>query len=171
MNRAGRRLFIPLLWVFVMHAGLVFAQAEPELISEHKHWTAYVLTEGTDKVCYMISAPLESSPEVEGRVTWVTVTHRPGASIRNEVGVIAGYDYKSGSGVNAIVDTRTFTLFAEGDGAWLRTADEESAMVEDMKKGRRMSVVGVSSTGVTTTDEYSLLGFTAAHRAINKSCL
>jgi hypothetical protein len=33
-----------------------------------------------------------------------------------------------------------------------------------------MIVDGVSSRGTSTHDTYSLLGFTAAHNAINKTC-
>ena len=149
----------------------VFAQNEPELLSTHKDWSAYVFHDGAGKVCYMASAALESSPAIENRGdVWITVTHRPNAKIENEIGIIAGYEYQADSGVNALVDTKKFELFSQGDGAWLRTAEEESEMVQDMKKGRRLSIVGISTAGTTTTDKYSLIGFTAAHRAITKAC-
>ena len=146
-------------------------QSEPQLISEHKDWTVYVLGEGAEKICYMFSSPFESDPQVEGReAVWVTVTHRPATQTVSEVGVIAGYEYRSGTSVDVLVDTKKYQLFTKGDGAWLGTLEEESEIISDMKKGRRMSVVGVSTSGETTTDKFSLLGFTAAHRAIDKAC-
>jgi hypothetical protein len=166
-----RSLRCALVLALCVSAPLCFAQAEPELLSTHKDWAAYIFSDGAGKVCYMASAPLESSPDIDGRAAaWITVTHRPGASISSEIGVIAGYQYQTGSGVNALVETKKFALFIEGDGAWLRTTEEELEMVADMKKGRRLSVVGVSMAGDTTTDKYSLIGFTAAHRAITKAC-
>jgi hypothetical protein len=39
-----------------------------------------------------------------------------------------------------------------------------------MRAGRTMIVKGVSSKDTETTDTYSLLGFTAAHNAINDAC-
>ena len=147
------------------------ARTEPRQLDTHRDWSSYVL-DGTDgKVCYIASEPLESSPSLEDRTsTWVLVTHHPSDNVKNEVGVIAGYQYQSGTQVNVIIDTEKFEMFTHGDGAWLRTPEEETTAVDAMKKGRRMTVVGYSSLGITTTDKYSLLGFTAAHRAIGKEC-
>ena len=149
----------------------LLAQPEPRVLDTHQDWNSYVLEDAEGKVCYIASDPLESSPDIAERErTWVLVTHRPAANIKNEVGVIAGYEYQEGTQVNVIIDSEKFQLFTQGDGAWLRTPQEEITVVEAMKKGRRMTVVGYSSAGKTTTDRYSLLGFTAAHRAIGKAC-
>ena len=149
----------------------VLAQPEPRRLDTHRDWGSYVLEDVNGKVCYIASDPQETSPAIEGRgKTWVLVTHRPAANIKNEVGVIAGYTYQGGTQVNVIIDTEKFEMFTHGDGAWLRTPEEEVTVVEAMKKGRRMTVVGYSAGGVATTDKYSLLGFTAAHRKISKEC-
>lgn len=159
-----------LLLIFAMPASTI-AQSEPRVLDTHRDWVSYVFNNAEGKVCYIASEPLESSPTLEERgETWVTVTHRPAADIKNEVGVIAGYVYQTGTQVNVIIDTEKFEMFTFEDGAWLRTMKEEVTVVEAMKRGRRMTVVGYSNTGVTTTDKFSLLGFTAAHRAISKEC-
>ena len=149
----------------------ILAQSEPRQLDTHRDWGSYVLEDANGKVCYIASDPEESSPAMDGRAkTWVLVTHRPAANVKNEVGIIAGYTYQGGTQVNVIIDTEKFEMFTQDDGAWLRTPEEEISVVEAMKKGRRMTVVGYSANGVTTTDKYSLLGFTAAHRAISKEC-
>ena len=159
-----------LLFIFTMLTSTV-VQSEPRAFGTHRDWVSYVFDNAEGKVCYIASEPLESEPVLEGRTeTWVTVTHRPAADIKNEVGVIAGYVYQTGTQVNVIIDTEKFEMFTFEDGAWLRTMKEEVTVVEAMKRGRRMTVVGYSNTGVTTTDKFSLLGFTAAHRAISKEC-
>lgn len=151
-------------------APLAGAQA-PEKIESHRDWTAYVLESGGNRICYVASSPLETKPaDAERGDTWVTVTHRPAEDVRDEVGVIPGYRYEAGTEVTAIVDSERFTLFTRGEGAWLRTEEEETAMVTAMKKGKRLTVVGRSDAGVTATDEYSLFGFTAAHQAMSKAC-
>ena len=149
-----------------------WAQTEPRALDIHRDWKSYVLDNPDGKVCYIASGPLESSPEIQDRAknTWVTVTHWPSENVRNEVGVVAGYVYQTGTQVSVVIDTEKFELFTRDNGAWLETPEQEIAVVEAMKKGRRMTVVGYSSSGVTTTDKYSLLGFTAAHRAISKEC-
>ena len=147
------------------------AQSEPEKLGSHRYWDAYVFDGEEGKICYIASGPLESTPAIEDRgETWVLVTHRPSATVENEVGVIAGFNYQEGTPVNVIIDTEKYELFTKADGAWLRTAEEEAEIVAAMKGGQRMTVVGYSRDGVTTTDKYSLLGFTAAHRAISKAC-
>ena len=149
----------------------VSAQSQPIHLGTHTDWDVYELETNQGKVCYVASNPLASKPEMDDRgPTWVLVTHRPATSVRDEVGVIAGYSYQAGAGVSVIIDTQKFELFSQDDGAWLRTSGEEAAMVAAMKKGRRMSVVGYSSSGVTTTDDYSLLGFTASHRQASDAC-
>lgn len=165
------RPFIPML-IAVFTVPLVsVAQIEPRQLDTHRDWGSYVLEGADGRMCYIASEPLESSPSLQDRTsTWVLVTHHPSDNIKNEVGVIAGYQYQSGTQVNVIIDTEKFEMFTHGDGAWLRTPEEETTAVDAMKKGRRMTVVGYSSSGITTTDKYSLLGFTAAHRKIGKEC-
>ena len=158
------------LFIFTMPTSTV-AQSEPRALGTHRDWVSYVFDNAEGKVCYIASEPLESEPVLEGRTeTWVTVTHRPVVDIKNEVGVIGGYVYQTGTQVNVIIDTEKFDMFTHANGAWFRTMQEELTVVDAMKKGRRMTVVGYSSAGVTTTDKYSLLGFTAAHKAISKEC-
>lgn len=165
------RPFLVLLSAILSVPLATSAQTEPRQLDTHRDWNSYVL-DGTDgKVCYIASKPLESSPRLGDRTsTWVLVTHRPSGNVKNEVGIIAGYQYQSGTQVNVIIDTEKFEMFTDGDGAWLRTLEEETTAVHAMKKGRRMTVVGYSRSGITTTDKYSLLGFTAAHRTIGKEC-
>ncbi len=144
---------------------------EPELISTHRDWSAYVLDVPDGKTCYLGSAALESDPQIPDRGTvWVLVTKRPSAGVENEVSVIAGYEYQPDSAVSAIVDGRKFEMFTQGDGAWLRSAEQESKMVRAMRKGKRLTIVGSTGDGTVTTDKFSLFGFSAARRAVNKAC-
>ena len=147
------------------------AQEQPKLLGENTDWVAYELNSGENKICYIASEPLKSNPDMENRgSTWVLVTHRPIANIKNEGSVIAGYPYAVGARVSILIDTKKFEMFTKDNGAWLGSPKEESAIVTAMKRGRRMSVVGYSNSGVTTTDEYSLLGFTASYRRISSEC-
>ena len=149
----------------------VLAQTQPRQLETHRHWRSFVLDSTQGKICYIGSEPLESSPNMQSRDrTWVLVTHRPVENVKNEIGVITGYQYRLGTEVNVVIDTEKYVMFTQGDGAWLRNVEDEAKAVAAMKRGRRMTVVGYSNTGITTTDKYSLLGFTAAYRAISKEC-
>jgi hypothetical protein len=61
-------------------------------------------------------------------------------------------------------------MFTDGSTAWSRDARGDAALVKAMRAGKSMIVTGVSGRGTATKDRYSLAGFTAAHKAINKSC-
>ena len=72
--------------------------------------------------------------------------------------------------MDVAIGEHRFTLTTDSSTAWSASAREEHKMVEAMRAGRSMIVAGVSRRGTQTTDTYSLLGFTAAHKAINKAC-
>jgi hypothetical protein len=63
-----------------------------------------------------------------------------------------------------------FRLFTAGDGAWNSSTDKDNEMVQAMIRGADLVIAGESSRGTKTTDTYSLLGFTAAHRAMTEAC-
>jgi hypothetical protein len=69
-----------------------------------------------------------------------------------------------------IIDGKQFSLFTDDDTAWGGDAKVDSALVAAMKAGATMIVKGTSARGTLTTDTYSLAGFTAAHKAIDKAC-
>ena len=48
--------------------------------------------------------------------------------------------------------------------------NHESKIVSAMKAGTRLVVLGTSSRGTDTEDIYSLFGFTAALKLIDKAC-
>lgn len=143
-----------------------------DLLGSYRDWDALVIRKGNgEKQCYMISVPKTKSP---GNVThgdvYVTVTHRPGVRVSDEVNFVAGYSFRPNTEVAASIGKRNFRMFTEGDGAWLRTPREDRQMVATMKAGESLFMRGTSSRGTKTSYRFSLAGFTAAHSAIDKAC-
>jgi hypothetical protein len=58
---------------------------------------------------------------------------------------------------------------ANTDTAWAMP-DQEAALVDALKAGLRLTIVGQSKRGTTTTDTYSLLGITAALNKMAAEC-
>jgi hypothetical protein len=141
------------------------------VLGAYSNWVAYTFLENGKKVCYMASSPVkeEGKYRVRGDV-YAVVTHRPWNDNVNEVSLIAGYPFKKRSIVEAVIDDDSFVLYADNDTAWNKTAKDDDAMVEKMRAGTRMVVVGTSSRGTRTTDTYSLMGFTKAHEVISEEC-
>lgn len=145
--------------------------AQIQHLGEFRDWDAYVLEEGNERICYMLSIPRDMEPKnVRRGEIYFLVTHRPADNVSDEISIITGYTYESGSTVSAEIGSRRFELFTKDDGAWLRDTADEGQMVRTMKRGENMVVTGNSNRGTRTVDTYSLYGFTAAYNTISERC-
>lgn len=145
-------------------------QAGPTSIGVFQDWQAATLTESGNKVCYAFTRASRSQPNVANRGEVVlTVTHRPGS--RDQVAVRAGYTYPSGAEpagtVEASAGNATLAFFTAGDAAFVR---DRAEAIEAFRRGRAFRLQGPGPRGGTVTDTFSLLGFSAAHRAISDAC-
>lgn len=172
------RLMTPLfLAVFAVLAAAVAAPSGPAAAQEitrlgqFQDWRAFTFTENGNKVCYMASEPEEAEGDYTQRGDiYAMVTHRPAQGTEDVVSFVIGYPFKKDSRVTVDIDGKKFTLFTHKDTAWASDAQTDKALVQAMIRGRDMVVKGISSRGTETTDTYSLIGFTDAHRAIDKAC-
>lgn len=146
--------------------------ARAETLSENGDWQAIREQENGKPVCVMSAEPTKSQGKYTKRGTVLAmISHRPHEKRIGEVSFQAGYTFKSGSEVSAVVDgKKTFKLFTQGGHAWPFDADADKALVAAMRAGGTLVVKGSSARGTLTTDTYSLKGFTAAWNAINQGC-
>jgi invasion protein IalB len=168
MRLACIRTFLVLM---LLPIAAIPASAQQKTLGTFSDWTAVVDGSGNKRLCYIGSAPkkAEGKYTTRGDVHFL-VTNRPADNVRGEVSVSAGYVYKDGKDAEAEVDGRKFKLFTRGENAWAYDAGSDKAMVAALKAGKQLLVRGTSSRGTTTTDTYSLSGFTAALAAIDKAC-
>ena len=178
--------FLPALFfvLFFFHGGGLKLSpqksyaATPELIGTFKKWQAFVYGQGKSKVCYITSDPLKSSPKnVKRGNVFITVTHRPKLSIRNEISLRIGYVFSKKSKPYVQINKKRFQFLTHIEGksershwAWLFDSKSEKRMIQSMKKGSTLIFKGTSARGTLTTDHYSLQGFTKAIQAIDKAC-
>lgn len=140
-------------------------------LGEFQDWRAFTFQEDGNKVCYMASQPKKEEGDYTKRgEVYAMVTHRPAQGTQNVVSFVIGYPFKQDSRVNVSIDGKGFTLFTHKDTAWAPDKETDRELVQAMRAGRTMIVKGVSSKDTETTDTYSLLGFTAAHNAVNDAC-
>ena len=152
----------------------VCAWAEASL-GDFQEWSAFTAKENGKLVCYIVAEPKTSRGKYKKRgQTFLLVTHRPKEnSKRNRFNVVslrAGYTYKKASAVEMLIGEATFKLFTTKEWAFAENAKLDERLVAAMKRGSTLTVKGISSRGTKTTDTYSLKGFTAAYKAINKAC-
>lgn len=142
---------------------------------ENGEWKAYTFKKSGITVCYMASAPKKSEGEYAKRdAAYALVTNDPSTKARGEVSFVAGYSFKKDSSVSVTIGGRTFELFTKTDkapdGAWTQGPEDDREMVAAMINGSDMVVKGTSARGTETVDTYSLSGFTATKKIIDKTC-
>ena len=163
------------VFTFVIITSLVVptAFAEPVEMLVSKEWGAYRYDNDNGRICFVSSVPIKSKgkydPKNRGDIR-VFVSHGPGKAERDVVQVIAGYRYKPQSDVSLTIDGKSFNLFTIEDRAYAESDEDDRRIITLMKRGSRMTVVGISSRGTKTTDTYSLSGFTKTKAVIDKTC-
>jgi hypothetical protein len=160
----------PILALALLAVPAQAQQAAPTAIGSFQDWQAATFTEDGRRVCYAFTRAARSQPNVPNRGEVVLmVTHREGS--RDQVAVRAGYTYPSGAEPSGVVEARagnvTLAFFTAGDAAFAR---DRAVTVEAFRRGRVLRLQGPGPRGGTVTDTFSLIGFTAAHRAISDAC-
>ena len=144
---------------------------DPKMIEQERKWAAYTFKDKDGKVCYIASAPIKERGKYTSRgQPYALVTNRPSLNVKGEVNFIAGYNFKKKSNVKVKIGKKTFKLDTFGNGAWTSKTSTDAQLVKAMIRGNRMIGVGFSSRGTKTTDTYSLAGFTAMKKRIDKEC-
>ena len=153
------------------------AAQTPTSIGTFNNWSAWSyngsVTGGstTGKVCYMHAAPAESSPASldHGDVSF-SVSRSPAEGVQSQANFVAGYPFQDNSTVIIDVDGRKFTMFTQGESAWLLNTGDEPELLAAMKAGREMKISATSRRGNPTSYEYSLSGVTAAAEKLAAEC-
>ena len=153
--------------VFGLYAAPSFAAT-----TTHGDWLAYAQKENGNQACIMSGEPSKSAGKYTKRgQVYLIISHRPSEQRYNEISFQAGYTLKKNSTVLAIIDGKNkFSLQSNKGHAWTIDADTDAAMIKALRSGTTLVIKGVSSRGTATTDTFSLKGFTAAVKSINKTC-
>lgn len=160
-----------------MMVGPMLATASAQtgtLIGENGEWKSYRSGSGSDTICFVTSTPTKYEGKYDRNnrgETRVFVTHHgKDNDNRGVVSSVAGYKFMQDREVTFNIDGKTFTLFSVDTRAWATKPSEDRALVKAMKRGNKLKVTGISSRGNKTIDTYSLKGFTAAMKKIDKAC-
>lgn len=141
------------------------------LVKSYRDWSLFSHEEAQKKICFAASQPKEMSPASAKRdAVFFYVSAWPSDGVKSEVSVRMGYPIKPGSTVDVIVGGKKFELFAKDDKAFVANPQDELKLIEAMKRGTLMKVAATSSQGSKTTDNYSLMGISAALRGLSDTC-
>jgi invasion protein IalB len=167
----------PLFIAAVALVGLATGAAAqaPSSLGPFKDWNAFVSNGADGKLCFVASQPTDtkySKPIVDRGPAFFQITRIPTKNIQNEASSIVGYKFLVNAEVTADVDGAKFKMFLDAshpDTAWAEP-EVETALVEAMKKGTKLTLTGTSSRNTVISDSYSLSGISAAMEAIIKEC-
>ena len=162
--------------IFIIFLTSSINQVNAEVVKKmgtHKDWETYVINNEKGKICFAQSRPVLQSPKGSLREARLFISFRPGEQIKNEISVTGGYEFNN---KNLVIATSgknkyKFDLIQEGF-AWMSDPQNklEKKMIKTMKKGSRIMIKGHNQNGSSTTDHYSLLGFTKAYNATKANC-
>jgi hypothetical protein len=155
----------------IISSSTVFAQgANQQLLGQFNDWSAYSATTDKGKLCFVIAQPKKRVPEgLKRDPAYLFITHRPADKVRNEISVQVGFPMKEGSTADVSIGEQSFALMTQNERAWSNGQDD-SKIVEAMRKGSDISVKSTSGRGNVTSDTYSLKGISAALERITKEC-
>ncbi len=156
------------------------AQAAEEsnatLSGSYRDWFVYRAGEGDDLSCFALSKPRNSDPANmdRGEIAFL-VSSWPASGKQHEPSVVPGYRYSEDPSVRVQVggDQFEFGLASNnGDvgGAWMEETTQETRLINSMRNGANMTVIGTSADGTLTRDNYSLAGISAALDSIEENC-
>lgn len=162
----------PLLAIaLVLAAALPAAGQSARVLGDFRDWSSYAADDGAGTVCFAMTKPksVEPTPSDYSQA-YLYITNRPGEDVVNEFNLVSGYAFQTGSRATASVGGQNFTLFTQGDAAWLDDSTQASALAAAIRAGSSISVTGTDANGTTVIQSYSLSGATAAQQAIGAEC-
>ncbi|MBD8066526.1 hypothetical protein IC608_13700 [Devosia sp. PTR5] len=160
-------LALPLLLIAALPAEAQSAR----VLGDFRDWSAYAADDGGGTVCFAMTKPTSTDPTpADYGDAYLYVTNRPGEDVINEFNVVAGYTFQTGSMATVKVDGTPFSLFTQGDAAWLDDASQGANLAAAIRAGSSLTVSGTAADGTTVTQKYSLSGATAAQQASGAEC-
>ena len=142
----------------------------PKSTGKYKNWESFTIETDKGKICFAQTVPTKRAPaSIQREKSKIFVTFRPSESIKDEVSLTSGHDYKS-STVTASSGKKKYSFFSQKNFAWLLDDQEEKKFIKLMAKATNLIIKARTTKGAETTDHYSMMGFTKAYNTAKKTC-
>ena len=142
----------------------------PKSTGKYKNWESFTVETDKGKICFAQTLPTKRAPaSIQREKSKIFVTFRPSESIKDEVSLTSGHDYKS-STVTASSGKKRYSFFSQRNFAWLLDDQEEKNFIKLMAKATNLIIKARTTKGAETTDHYSMMGFTKAYNTAKKTC-
>ncbi len=159
-----------LILVVTFFIALSVSANSPRTTGKYKNWESFTAETDKGKICFAQTVPTKRAPSsIKRSDSKLFVTFRPSESIKDEVSITSGHDYKS-STVTASSGKKRYSFFSQKNFAWLLDDQEEKNFIKLMKRATNLIVKARTTQGAETTDHYSMMGFTKAYNTAKKTC-
>ena len=106
---------ILLLVLLSLICSISYGEENLKSIGKFKDWESFVLSQDGNKICFAQSNPVVRAPKkLKREASRLFVSFRPAESIKNEVSVTNGYEFKLKAPVAAKSGKKSYDLFAKG---------------------------------------------------------
>ena len=170
------------------------AANKPALVASYGDWSVFQSQAGKSHICYTLAQPKERAPaDLKRDPAYAFISERPAERVRNEVSFIMGFEVGGAppppeakekkkadardrktklepSSPTAVIGDAEFELLPKGNNVWVKNAAQESQLIDEMRKGVKLTIKAASKKGAVTIDSYSLAGFSQAIDRAMKDC-
>ena len=157
-----RKLFLYFFALFFIQSSVL---AHEMSIGKHEHgkWT---FKKVGNSACSIFQVPIEEKGDYTIRGSVLFYVFKEGNA--EYVRIDSGYPHDPDKYVKVSIDNKNYQFFGEDNSAW--SMKDDRIIIDAMKAGKSMTVIGYSKKGTETTDIYTLLGFTKAYNSLKQEC-
>jgi hypothetical protein len=167
------------------------AANKPALVASYGDWSVFQSQAGKSHICYTLAQPKERAPaDLKRDPAYAFISERPSERVRNEVSFIMGFEVGAAPppadskdkkkaekksktdpiSPTAVIGDAEFELLPKGNNVWVKNAAQESQLIDEMRKGAKLTIKAASKKGNVMIDSYSLSGFSQAIDRALKDC-
>ena len=117
--------------------------AQATLLGQFGDWGAYTASPGGHKVCFALSKPTASQDNPPNRrtaanIVYLFVSTRPDEKVKHEISMlVTGYTFKSNTEAAVNVGSANFAMYAQNDGAWVKTRRRRCSSLTPCARARK----------------------------------
>lgn len=162
-----------LLWLNAAAFGTAVHAQTPDAVfhGEERDWRVFSRGDGANRICYAQSTPRQSNPEnADHGDVFFLVASWANRDADEQPSFLAGRMLQPDSPPEVRVGSDRYRLFVSEREGFVESAEDESALVADMRRGSTMRVEATQADGTLVAYEFSLAGVTAALRRADQLC-
>jgi len=148
-------------------------ESQPTQLGTFGSWNVYGSDTANGRICYALAVPKERLPaNLTHDPGYLFVSTRPKENVRDEISFVLGFPPKDGADAQLALGKATFVVSpkSQGNVAWLKNAQDNASVIEQMKKTPSLSLKVTSKRGNALQENYALAGFAQALDQVKKAC-